>query len=166
MEDDPFENMIPDTNCPLTKYAMANQPKIKRTKKTNDRPEKDLERLVMAWLDLNKFDCNVVEAKAAYNPKIKRYLGGPTIPGFSDIVGNTKDGIAVFIELKAPGKLSTISFDQYTFLKRKILHGCFATCVDSVDMLSTIYKNWNEFSEFVKKDYLLSKLKGDKYADI
>lgn len=114
-----------------------------KRKSKNDKPEKCLEKEVMAWLKDNDFDCTVVESKAVFSQKAGRYLNSQAIPGMADIVGNSPDGVAVFIELKAPKKLSTIRPAQYEFLKSKILSNCFAVCVDSVLLLDRLCTMWS-----------------------
>lgn len=113
-----------------------------KRKKKNEKPEKALEKEVMLWLKQNKFTCNVVESKAVFSQKAQRYLNSQAIPGMADIVGNGPDGVAVFIELKAPGKLGTIRPAQYEFLMTKIESNCFAVCIDSVLLLERMVKMW------------------------
>lgn len=117
------------------------QIKTKRTKR-NSSPEKEVEKEVMHWLRTHGFSCHVVESKAVYSPSAGGYKSGQTIPGFSDVVGCDPNGMAVFIELKAKGRNSTLKEHQYLFLKNKIEHGAFAVCVDSVMLLERVYQNW------------------------
>jgi hypothetical protein len=146
---------------PFKIFADANQPKEKKPKRKNSKPEKIVEGNIMAWLRFNGFDCNVVEAKAVYNPKIKRYLKSQAIPGMSDVIGNDKDGIAVYIELKAKGRLSTLAEHQKAFLLRKISTNCFACCVDSVDLIKEIYCKWKSIdNNETKRQFLTSLLEG------
>lgn len=160
--------MIDDSKDPLMMFARSQSKsmnsKTLEPKRTYKSPEKDLEALVLDWLRLNKFDVNVVEAKAVFNPKIKRYISGMTTPGFPDVVGNDCDGNAVFVELKAPGRRSTIRDDQYRFLMRKIESNCFAVCIDSLGMLQQLYNGWKSLDRDDRQDFLLTQLRGGSHG--
>lgn len=112
--------------------------------KSNQRPEKEVEKEVVAWLKQNGFRCHVVESKGVYNAAAGRYLEGQTVSGFSDIVGACPDGRACFIELKAKGRRSTVSPNQKWFLRDKIEVGSFGCVTDSVEHLEEIYKRFSE----------------------
>lgn len=126
----------------LMKFSKKNQnlPKVKRAK--NSRPEKLVEKDVLKLCEKLGFDMSVVEAKGVYNPSASRYLSGQTEPGFSDLQGCDTLGYALYIELKAPKKLSTLTSNQYLFLERKIRKGAFGCVVDSPDLLSRLYSQW------------------------
>lgn len=106
----------------------------KRGRKKNQKPEKELEKQILAACEQWGFDLHVVEAKAVYSEKAGRYLRGQTEAGLPDLVGNL-EGLSVWIELKAPGRRSTLKEHQRAFLVRKIEAGCFAVCVDSAEGL-------------------------------
>jgi len=134
---------------------------IKKKKRRNKKPDKDkTEKPVMAWLKSKGFSCHGAESKAVYNPKAGRYISSQIIPGCSDIIGCDPKGRAVFIELKAPGKLNDINKNprQKAFLQDKIYHGAFACVVDSAERLENIYISWLTKNETEKKTYLLSHL--------
>lgn len=133
----------------------------KRSKK-NAKPEKEVEKMVTAWLEANEFDYSIVEAKAAYSPSAGMYLNSPTEPGFSDICADTPWGHSCYIELKALGKRSTLSINQRLFLERKIKKGCFAVVTDSVKHLETNYIKWKQLyrnnGPKAAKEFLMSLL--------
>ena len=108
----------------------------------NKKPEKQTEKDVKAWLRRQGFDFNVIESKAVYSQAAGRYMNGQTDPGVSDIIGNDKEGHAMFIELKAKGKRYNVSPVQYMFLMKKIKMNCFAVCVDSDVSLNEQYAAW------------------------
>lgn len=112
----------------------------------------------MAWLKSNGFSCNVVEAKAVFNQAAGRYISSQAIPGMSDIIGNDQNGVGVYIELKAKGRLSTVSYKQINFLKEKISTNCFAVCVDSADMLDKMYRHWLKLKKEERFKYLMETL--------
>jgi hypothetical protein len=149
------------------KQIKKNKPR--QVRQRNESPEKQTEKEVLNYCLMQGFDVSVVESKAVYSRSAGRYLRGQTEAGFSDIVGTDKNGFAVFIELKASGKLKTISQSQTEFLKRKIESNAFACCVDSSDMLDHIYNNWlnlKSSSSVEAKKYLMSILpKNNKAKD-
>lgn len=114
-------------------------------KRKNEKPEKIVERSVLAWCKKHKLDVSVVECKGVYNAKTRTFLHGMTEPGYSDLSGNNQLGMAVYIELKAPGRRSTLRFKQREFLIRKIKAGCFAVVVDSSELLEEIYYQWGNY---------------------
>lgn len=113
-----------------------------RPRRKNAKPEFAVKKAVMRWLADNGFAVNAIEARAVFNPASGRYLNGQTDPGVSDILGVAPNGIAVAIELKAPGRRSTLKAHQREFLLKRIELGAFAVCVDSAECLELI---WNDF---------------------
>jgi hypothetical protein len=114
-----------------------------RRKSKNASPENDFKAEIVNWLESQNFLINVVESKAVYSVSAGRYLRGQTEAGFSDLVGVTPyRGVACFIELKAPGKRTTLREAQRAFLISKINHQAFAVCVDSIDSFRTVYVAW------------------------
>ena len=142
----------------LYAYSEKQLKKNKPKRRKNKKPEREVERQVMAWLNKNGFSCHVVESKAVYSPSAGRYVRGQAVSGFTDIVGCDKNGTAVFIELKAPGRKSTIKEHQRAFITEKIRHNCFALCTDSVNFLSSSYENWIKISHLNKQVFLYSLL--------
>lgn len=121
------------------------------------KPEKITEQLCLAYCNQVGIDVSVIDSKATFSQKSNTYKKSKSAPeGFPDLVGNTQSGVAVYIELKAKGKISTLRDKQYLFLKNKIQQNCFACAVDSDEMLHDIYMNWIKADN--KVDYLLSKL--------
>lgn len=112
----------------------------------------------MRWLRASGFDVTVIEAKATFNQKRSRFIAQSVAPGTCDIVGNDSAGRAVFIELKAPGRRSTLREQQRDFLQRKIKTGCFAVVVDSVEMLKEFYSVWTSHDASLRFHYLESVL--------
>lgn len=135
------------TRNAILNYASRQANKIERESKParkNAKPEKQTEKQVMSWLKSHGFFCHVVEAKAVYNPKAGRYLTGQTVSGMPDVVGVCPQGRAVFIELKAKGKRSTVSKKQYDFLKQVISRGGFGIVCDSVEFLEYAWEGYNK----------------------
>jgi hypothetical protein len=138
----------------IEKYTEKNKAKSAPTR-SNGSPEKDLEKEVLSFLENNSFHVNVVESKATFNQQQQRFISSSVKSGFADIVGNHYTGIAVFIELKAPGRRSTLRDNQREFLLSKIETGCFAVCIDSVELLEA---QWNRFRELIdRKQYIFAQ---------
>lgn len=117
----------------------------------------------MDWLRANEFSVNVVESKAVYNQSAGRYIRGQTDQGFSDAVGCHNTGLGVFIEFKAPGRLSTLRPAQKAFLREKIDFGAFVAVVDSAERLSEIWESFKKERQAngpaSAKTYLLSLIR-------
>lgn len=130
-------------------------------KRTNEKPEKTVEKAVLVWCKQNGFCMDVVESKSKFNTQTMRYTGRAASPGMPDLVGNTSNGLACFIELKAPGcrNGSNLRDNQRDFLTRKIHTNCFAVVTDSVTYLEatwTTYKSLPNKEERIK--FLLNEL--------
>lgn len=131
-------------------------------KRKNNKPEKMLEFEVSQWLKKNDFAFNVVESKAVYSHSAGRYLKGQTDSGFADIVGLDKNGNFIAIELKAPGRLSTLREKQREYLNGIINKNGFAVVIDNVKSLEEYYGHWIKEKN---QDYLRSLLPKEKRAD-
>jgi len=104
------------------------------------------------------FSLNVIEAKGVYDIDAGRYGTGQVSPGYPDISGNNADGIAMYLEAKAPGKRGNLSAGQYMFLKNKAEMNCFAICFDSINYFKKTYKTWCALSREKRTAYLISEL--------
>lgn len=137
----------------LNKYFTKQLPKpIKHNKK----PEAEFVLILLNHLKDIGFSIDVVEAKGVYSEDAQRYIHGKTRPGFSDFVGNDPSGHSVYIEVKAPGKRSTLRPEQREFLIEKISTNAFAIVCDSVEYFTSTYANWRQANN--KKAYLLKEL--------
>lgn len=154
MDPDDWEVRKKGIEKALEKFHKKNDPKP-ASGITYNSPEKDLEKEVLVWLRANGFHVNVIEAKAVYNRKLDRYVAQTVSPGFVDIAGNDKTGLGTFIELKAPGRRSTLRENQREFLLQKIETGCFAVCIDSVNLLESQYLRFTELRQ--KQQFEFSK---------
>lgn len=135
-------------------------------KKRNLKPEKQVEKEILAWCNLNGFDMSVIDSKAAYSPRAGMYLkrNRMTSECMPDLVGNYND-VAVFIELKAPGRRKNLSLEQWMFLKRKIDVGCFACVTDGAAHLTELFKRVYRIDRpfhVMDKNALLSDLPNPK----
>lgn len=129
--------------------------------KRNSKPEEIFKRQILAYLLRNGFDIDVIESKAVYSQRLRRYMHSQATPGMSDLVGNDPNGHACFIELKAPKKRSTLRDNQRMFLMRKIESNAFACVVDSIEMFVQFYSDWKHYKskdEFQARQFLINML--------
>lgn len=130
-----------DDNALMRFYKKQLKPK--RTKQKNSKPEFEFKKVAKRWLEDTGFSINVVESKAVWNHNAGGFIRGQTDAGFSDIVGVTPvRGVACYIELKAPGKRSTLKPHQFDFLVGKIDKFAFAICTDSLAHMEPLYNAW------------------------
>lgn len=107
------------------------------------KPEKIVEADILSTCKQLGLDVSVVDSKMHFTQK--GFLQeSETEAGFSDITGNTSDGISVYIELKARGKISTLTQKQKKFLIRKAEAGCFAVAVDRAEVLVRLFLDWKK----------------------
>lgn len=129
--------------------------KNSRPRRKNQKPEEILKAQVLIWLRQHGFSVHAVESKAVFSQKLGRYMNSQAVPGFADIAGACPNGIGCFIELKAPGRRSTLRPAQRKFLLEKVNLGCFAVVIDSAEDLA---KTWTDFSKLTgietKRAYL------------
>jgi hypothetical protein len=132
-----------------------------KKKAKNKSPEKEVEKEVLEVCEKLGLDVNVIESKATYSVSAGRYLRGQVDAGFTDLVGNTNDGRAVYIELKARGRLSTIKPHQLEFIIRKIRTGAFGCVVDGGGRLGDLFSRWSILlrqSRSEAEEYLIKSL--------
>jgi hypothetical protein len=138
----------------IERQTNINQPEPRGKK--NESPEKDVEKSCLAWGGKNRCYFHVVESKAVYSHAAGRYTHGQAESGYSDLSGNNANGHSLWVELKAKGRRSNLSAEQYWFLKSKIEQGCFAVVVDSAEILNEFYYKWAGSKN--KESYLISIL--------
>ena len=150
----------------LLKYNARQLRKGSRSsKRRNQKPEYEVVKSLLDWTVRQGWSIHKVESKAVYSASAGRYLRGPAVEGFSDLVGNDSQGRAIFIEAKAPGKKATLRPAQAVFLKEKIRTNSFAICVDSVELLNTAYVFWNALDMVKRQKYLMSMIP-KKFEDL
>lgn len=130
------------------------------TTRKNEKPENIVVNSILLWCKQNGFDVHVFESKAKFNVSTGRYTGRAASPGTPDIIGNSKNGLACYIEAKAPGcrNGSNLRPQQREFLTRKIQTECFAVCADSA---AYVENTWNHFISLPPQErieYLLKEL--------
>ncbi len=152
----------------MEEYLKKQQPQPKSTEtrsSKNKTPEKDFVKLILKHLRSLGWSVDVVDSAAVYSREAGMYLNSMARVGMSDIVGNMPNGIAVYIEAKAPGKRSTVRPDQREFLIGKIDTNCFAIVCDSIEYFERVFGEWQTSN--IKKAYLLKELPtlSGKWAD-
>ena len=127
-------------------------------KRKNGKPEKITESDVLLWSKANGLHLHVVDA-GTYNPLTRGRSVAKAESGFPDLVGNTLDGLSLYIELKAKDKRNAIGAHQRVFLERKIAQNCFAVVVDSASRLEQYWRGFHQCkSQETKRAYLLDCL--------
>lgn len=122
-------------------------------------PEKQVEIDVLAECQNLNIDVDVIDSKATFSVAKCRYSKSKTATeGMPDLIGNDQNGIAVFIELKARGKLSTLRPKQRLFLERKIRMGCFAVVLDNANSLTDYYLSFLKLKAEERTNFLFSLL--------
>lgn len=141
----------------LMRICAKEENKSKRAKRTN--PEKETEKEVLTYLRNINCDVDVVEA-STWDATLGRHVKSSVRAGFSDLVGNFETGTALFIELKALGRRSTIKSrqDQLDFLVKKIKTNCFACCTDCVDHINNLFLQWQKLDTYNRQALLFSDL--------
>ena len=150
----------------LRNYHEKQLPKKKKTRrKPNKKPEQELVKSLISYCRAHKIDVQVVESQNVYSQTSGKYTRAQTRAGTPDLIGNDRSGLSVWIEAKAPGRLSTLRENQREFLERKIRSNCFAVVVDSVERLNSLYYNFLKFNNRKQaQEYLLFQLPRPKKA--
>ena len=139
------------------KYLTKNDPN--KVHRKNEEPERELQKEVIKWLNSIGWDVDSIDSKAQFSEGQGRYISQNAKPGISDVVGNDPNGIAVYIEMKAPGRRSSLRHNQRLFLLRKIKTNCFAIVADSKEFISTAYKRWSlDYADRAKRNAILLSL--------
>jgi len=123
----------------------------------NAKPEKEVEKEILAWAKDFKMSLHIIEAKATYNPNLGAYRSKAVASGFLDAVGNYGP-YACFVEFKAKGKRHTLRENQRDFISKKIFEGAFACVTDSVVHLSSLFVSWLNADENTRIQLLLNDL--------
>jgi len=129
----------------------------KTPKRKNERPEKTVELLVRAKLKELGYFMTVIESKAVWSKSAGMYLHSKAAAGFSDLVGVSPMGRFVAIELKAPGKRSTVSKIQRDFLANVIKSFGVGLVVDSVENLTSQLDKINALTDAYDQQVLMLK---------
>ena len=140
----------------ITRFFEREQKKAAGPTRKNSKPEKKVEQEVLAWCKAKGWSVSVVESKAVFSQRQGRFLQGQAKKGFADLVGLTDTGRFVAIELKAPGKRSTLREEQRKYLHSVIAKHGFAAVVDCATLLDKTYTQWTQHTD--PQIYLLSCL--------
>lgn len=141
-------------------YYKRQDPQEIVERRTNQKPEQTVVRAILIWCRQAGWDVEEIEAKAKYNTTTGRYTGRAASPGLSDLCGNTPDGLAIYIEVKAEGKRtgSSLRDNQRAFLTRKIQTNCFAILADSVEYVQNTWNHFLSLPSQERKTFLMNEL--------
>ncbi len=149
----------------VEKYLTKNDPALQKPKRTNNSPERDLQKEAIKWLNSSGFSVNSIESKAQFSEATGRYTAQTNIDGLPDIIGNDTAGRAIYIEMKAPGRKNTLRDNQRKFLIQKINTNCFAIVADSIEYIKKTYAAYCDMP-FIpmgnRMEFLLSELPKEK----
>jgi len=113
-------------------------------------PEKKVEKEVLSYCQEMGWFVTVVESKAVFSKALGIYRAGMTKKGFPDLIGCDNNGYVLAIELKAPGRLSTLRHEQKVFLDEIKSRGGFSAVVSNAQMLHDLYMDFLERKRFAK----------------
>lgn len=159
---------IPDYKARVQKAIFNFQQKLDKKQKgptrRNAHPEKDVQDACLKLMRSWGWAVEIYEAKANYDPRRGRWIQQSMKQGTVDCMGVTNEGVAVAVEFKAKGRLSTLRYNQREFLVNRIQQFAFAAVVDSPEILEKHRKHWEALRESGDLDdareYLLSVLPG------
>lgn len=130
---------------------------LRRKMSKNKKPEKLVEQKVLSMAHALGMSLDVIESKAVFSVRAKRYVRGSAPIGMSDLVGNDKKGRAVFVELKSQKSKNNLRPEQREFLLRKIRSNCFACTVHEADQFLSLYNEWDAFQDrTMAQEFLLA----------
>jgi hypothetical protein len=168
MAKDRKQSTIDALNRYYQKQLIADKPKESRAH--YGKPEKSVERDCLSFMRGRGWSINIFEAKATWSPSQGAWTQQGMKAGVCDCMGNIvseghDDGVAVAVEFKAPGAMSSFNSDkrylQRKFIVDKINSGAFACVVDSAALLEKIYSRWHEIRATDKsgaRQFLISSL--------
>jgi len=165
MAKDYRQSTIDAINAFHQKQVKKNRPKSSKQK---GKPERDLTEIpCMAYMRSLGWTVEIYEAKSTYDPRRNIWRNQAMKAGTCDCMGTLPNGIAVAVEFKAPGRLSSFNSDkrykQRQFIIDRINANTFACVVDSKEKLQHIYENWQKLRDNFDdlkpaRDYLMDML--------
>lgn len=107
------------------------------------KPEKRIESLIRGWCLQNRIWVEIFDSKAVFSKASGHYKRNQGLRvGCPDMLGLNSQGLFVAIELKAPGKETLCSLEQWQFLERVIQQNGFGAVCSSVESLDCLYQEW------------------------
>lgn len=122
-------------------------------RRRNKTPEADLQAKIIKNGKKDDFKLYITDSSARWSGEAEAYVSEKYESGMSDLTGD-RDGLACYVEVKAPGKRYTLKMHQREFLLKKIDRGCFAVCVDSYELLVETWVKWRQkgnYKEVLKR---------------
>jgi hypothetical protein len=148
----------------IARYMAKQEVKSAGPTRQNESPEADFvhEKLIPfcreAGIKIFKY-----ESKAMFSESMGAYIKGVVPVGHSDLAGRFTNGVAVYLEAKAPGRRSRLKPHQREFLVDAIRDNCFAACVDNISDLKDLILRYNRAEN--KVALLLSALPPETEAN-
>lgn len=148
----------------INNYVKKNDPNSStEPKRKNEKPEKEVEKAILQWAKNKGWFINKVESKAIYSKAFGNFHYSETKSGTPDLLGCNSQGVFVAIEVKAPGKRSTLRENQRAYLLEVIARGGFAYCCDNVETLNQVFSEWLNVNN--RKAYLLNLMPKEKESE-
>lgn len=135
-----------------------------KPKRRNKKPENAAQADIVKRGRRDGFELYITDSSAKWNSEAQAYVSDVFEKGMSDLTGD-KDAVPCYVEVKAPGKRSTLKEHQRQFLIRKINRGCFVCCSDRYEHLIKLWNKWRlsgKDSKILMADLPASKIKDDK----
>jgi len=155
-----YKKRVEEAMLKFHKKDLKEIEKLSGKKKRNKKPEKEVESSCLEWMRAQGWVVQVIESKATLSNGVWRNQAVKA--GNADCQGVMPDGVAIYVEFKAPGKLKTFWNErnqrQQDFITERINMFAFSCVVDSVELLSDIYRAWKALPQEKKRAYLLSRL--------
>ena len=155
--DEQYKNRIRNAIAEFSKKSLKQKQGPHRK---NGSPEKDVEKACLVLMRAWGWSVEIYESKATYDPRRGVWRQQAMKAGTLDCMCVTNFGVAVAIEFKAPGKLSTLRYNQREFLVNRINQYAFAAVVDSPEILEVYRNKWESLRKEgfldASRDYLLS----------
>lgn len=108
----------------------------------NEKPEQEVRKQVLPHIRAKGWFVFVADSTAIYSQNAGRFLGSQIQVGCADVLGLTDSGQFLALELKAPGRLSSLRPAQLEFLVNVISRGGLGLVADSVARLEMILQTY------------------------
>lgn len=122
---------------------LSKQDTHKEPARKNQAPEKEFSKRIVPYLKSIGFSVVSVESKAVFSESIGRYMHGQAKAGTADLLACSPCGHFCAVELKAPGRRSTLKSHQRDFLVQIISNNGFACVTDSIEHFHNLWTSWS-----------------------
>jgi hypothetical protein len=140
-------------------FANKELKKVSKQKRTKSKqPEREVERQILASLNARGWYLIKTDAKAVYSAAAGRFVNAKISAGTLDLTGSDADGNAVFLEVKAPGRIKNLSEGQLLTLVSHCRQGRFAIVADSIELVLAHHRTWQTCQDLSQRRKFLMDL--------